>query len=222
MEVRLLIEEQIEGRIIVLEEHNLVFDLRHPSGRLLGMLPQIYQDEESTEQSSFFSRYLLGFDEFIDQTNRELDTVHHFFSAFGAPNEFLAWLAQWVAIAEDLPIPEIRKRKLISEAVALYRIRGTKAGLNRLLEICTGVKPIIRDKPTEGFKLGAKSRMGASTTRLGNINEGTFTVVIPCLEPSRLNHEVVKRLIEAYKPAHTRYKLRIVRTIAGETLAAAI
>lgn len=215
IEVRLLVEELVDSRVLVLEELTFNLTFRHAEGRLLTMLPAIYRDEDVSE-SSFFSRYLLGFEEFFTHLSRDLDSLHHLFSAFGAPNNFVTWLSQWVAMAADLPITEVRRRKLINEAVSLYNVRGTKLGLERLLEICLGVQPIIRDRPTDGFTLGQNAKMGMPQTRLGNIEHGAFLVILPTPDPSAINLDLVKRLIEAFKPVHTRYKCRVIRVAVGD------
>ena len=58
-----------------------------------------------------------------------------------APQDFLPWLAQWVALALRADLEESSQRALIKRAVSLYRRRGTKANLVTLLNIYLNREP---------------------------------------------------------------------------------
>lgn len=45
------------------------------------------------------------------------------------------WLAQWVALRQSPSWDEYQRRKALSEIVQVYAKRGTKAGLNKLIEL---------------------------------------------------------------------------------------
>ena len=57
------------------------------------------------------------------------------------------WLACLVDLVFDPSWPLERRRALVAEAMALYRTRGTVRGLERYIEIYTGMRPVI----LEGF-----------------------------------------------------------------------
>jgi len=105
---------------------------------------------------------------------------------------FLPWLASWVNLVLDENWPIQKQRELIRSAVELYRWRGTKRGLREYLRIYTGVEPEIIEHftPADGGPY-------------------TFTVIIRVDDPSAVNEALVRRVIEAEKPAHTTYNLRI-------------
>jgi hypothetical protein len=149
-----------------------------------------------------------------------------------APLSALAWLAQFVGLVLDPCWSETVQRRMILEAAALFRTRGTLRSLERMLEILTDSEVVV----IEQFRLrgggvvgnpksiasqavlGAGYRVGG---RIGEPGEAPladsagedfdgfahrFTVtVVAALDERRM--ACVRRLIEAHKPAHTAFTL---------------
>ena len=112
-------------------------------------LPTILQED------AFLGRFLLAFEkvlsgldkassqEKIITANSEnfpgleevLARIHLYFNPQETPEEFLPWLAGWVALSlrDDWDVKV--KRAFIPEIVRLYSLRGTKEGLTELLKI---------------------------------------------------------------------------------------
>ena len=192
--------------------------LEHPDSKLLAMLPSIYQEamadmrmELSAPDLPFFERYLVGLQDAVDPLREALHKLDALFGPYSTPPDYLVWLASWVCMPMDANWPEMKRRRLISEAVELFRWRGTKRGLSRFLEIYTGVRPIIHDQPQQGAALGPETLMGAPDTIIGDVPEHTFTVTLGVPNPAAVDEEVVHRIIQSEKPAHTAYRLLIVR-----------
>lgn len=61
--------------------------------------------------------------------------------------EFLQWLAGWVALGLRADWTEAQKRDFLANIVLLYRKRGTKENLAELLRIYTGLSPVITEAP---------------------------------------------------------------------------
>lgn len=190
--------------------------LEHPHGKLTSMLPSIYAEEmqkmrdEDNGESPFFERYLLGFEDFIRPLQRTLDRLDALFGPYTTPSEFLLWLGTWVCLPLDENWSEMQRRRLIKEAVELWRWRGTKRGLSRYIEIYAGVKPEINDVPVQGMRLGPDTKMGKPDTKLGDVPAHTFVVSIAAPDPSKINEQIVHDIIAWEKPAHTAYSLRIL------------
>ncbi|MBC8064150.1 MAG: hypothetical protein H7Y17_04925 [Chlorobia bacterium] len=190
--------------------------LEHPRGKLLGLLPGIYGEEmqkqrdEDNGESPFFERYLLGFEDALRPLQRTLDRLDMLFSPYSTPPEFLLWLGAWVCLPLDENWSEMQRRRLIKEAVELWRWRGTKRGLSRYIEIYTGVKPDIHDVPVRGMRLGPETKMGNRDTKLGDVPAHTFVVSIAAPDPTKINEQIVHDIITWEKPAHTAYSLRIL------------
>jgi phage tail-like protein len=122
------------------------------------------------------------------------------------------------------------RRTLISEAAWLFRLRGTLPGLRRFLEIYLGIAPILLEKfrvrGLGGALLGenggfaSSSVLGAGFRIGGAIGEDTtvtlngstadafathahrFAVIIPA-QLTTEQADVVRRILEVHRPAHT-------------------
>jgi phage tail-like protein len=192
--------------------------LRHPDATLLDMLPAIYHEAmaEMTDPNRpyddppFFTRYLRGYEDTIEPIRQKLQRLHEYFGVFSATPEMIPWLATWVGMALDDNWSEMKRRILICEAVQLYRWRGTRRGLSRYLEIYAGATPTINDQPVAGVRLGPNTLLGHGTV-FGNVAPHTFVVTLAVPDPALVNPETVHRIIRMQAPAHTAYRLNIIR-----------
>ena len=112
-----------------------------------------------------------------------------------------------LVLDESWPIE--RRRLLVHSAVQLFRWRGTRRGLREYLRVYSGVEPEIVEG-YGGIPLGQNTRLGWNTV-LGSSMHHTFTVTLEVEDPTSVNTGHVKAIIEAEKPAHTGYRLRIVK-----------
>ncbi|MFM7200665.1 MAG: phage tail protein I [Myxococcota bacterium] len=152
--------------------------------RYLKYLPIIYQEQD------FLARFLLIFESMWEPLERRQDHVPFYFDPHTAPAEFLGWLASWLAISYNERWPEKRKRRLLAEAMDLYRWRGTCYGLRRMIEVCTELTPVITENPKEPF---------------------LFRVRLYIPHDSEITPELVEELIRLHKPAHAGYHLELLR-----------
>lgn len=149
--------------------------------------------------------------------------VHRFYapgpelpSGERAPREFLNWLSGWVTLSFRAGLDEGQSRRFIDRAVVLYRKRGTKSGIEELVETYTGITPEI-DETGAAFQIG-KSRLGAdefdheirrgewATSRIEGFPH--FFVVSARFVGSDVLDEyerrkVIQHIVELEKPAHT-------------------
>ena len=181
--------------------------------RSLKYLPAIYQDDE------LLGRFLMLFESFWAPIEEQIGVSSLYFDPRFTPTDFLPWLASWIDLVLDERWPEERRRRLLRSAVSLYRTRGTRQGLEEYLEIYTGQRPRIVEHRAHNFRLGPEARLGPGVA-LGTVNmPHTFTVTLrlPPLAGSGREverHEQERRqriqaIVEAEKPAHTNYVLRI-------------
>ena len=154
----------------------------------LDYLPSIYRDDE------FLARFLRIFEEVVAPVELTLENAHHYFDPRMTPEALLPWLATWVDLSLDENWPIEKRRQLIRAGVELYQWRGTRRGLHEYLRIYTGVDPEIIEH--FGAEDGGPHR---------------FTVVVTVADPDDLNAGTIRRVINAEKPAHTSYELRIRR-----------
>lgn len=129
-------------------------------------LPAIYRRSDETDQTcQFLYRFLQLLRSEIGAVEEHIDALPQLLSPGFAPASDLAWLAQWLALALPRIATDTERRELIERAIALYRRRGTPAGIADFVEIYTGVRPSI----VEAFEargmwvLDVASRLGFDT-----------------------------------------------------------
>ncbi len=192
-------------------------NLYHVESKLLWDLPSIYEDamrqledEEESEIPPFFTRFLRGFEDTIEPLQATLSALDSLFGPFSTPPDFLLWLGAWVCTRVDENWSEMKRRQLVSEAVELYRWRGTKRGLSRYLEIYTGAIPFIEDLPCVGMRLGREAKLNTPYTILGDIPHHTFVVTLAVPSLATVNEEIIREIIRYEKPAHTGFRLHLM------------
>lgn len=151
------------------------------ASRYLDELPSIYHDEEG-----FLGRYLKIFETLWEPLEQRQDHIALYFDPRTCPARFLDWFADWLGFALDPALPERPRRALLAEAVWLIRWRGTRAGMSRLIELCTGQVPEIR------VEAGSPS---------------VLVIQLAAPQDPEVAPELVERLIEASKPAHCAYSV---------------
>lgn len=205
----------------------------------LRYLPAVYQEDATEGTPNFLGRFLLAFEQMFTGLGdpaaagieEELDGivdpisgavlrrgVERYFDpgpnlpdAERAPAEFLDWLAGWVALTLRADLDELRKRDFIAHAMWLYRLRGTRRGLEEYVRIYTRLGVTI-DELNTPFQLGVHSTVGLDTLLSGGPPH-FFRVLIrlPTSDPAEIaaHRQVVATLINAEKPAHTYFALDV-------------
>ena len=113
-----------------------------PARRCLSYLPAVYQEEESS--SDFLARYLSLFGTLFDSVEQQIDGMAEQFDPERVKGKQLRWLASWLGLESDEHWQDEWVRALIRAAPELYRYRGTRRGIEKLVETFTGMKPIDR------------------------------------------------------------------------------
>ena len=190
----------------------------------LDYLPGIYQQD--VEKGAFIGRYLKIFEKFLSGIDDEPAThvsiegieqvvarVHEFFDPESAPTSFLNWLAAWMALVLREDWEETKKRPLIKQILSLYRMRGTKRGLEEYINIYLPGVSVQITEVVAPFQIGVASTIGRDTY-LGGGPPHFFTVTIVLPEPNLalkgIREEAVRAIIDLEKPAHTYYHLRTI------------
>lgn len=173
---------------------------------LLDYLPAMFAGDD------FFNRFLLIFEDTLRPIQHQADDFHYYFDPLTAPPDLLPWLSTWVALVLDPSWPIEKRRQLIHDAVELYSWRGTRRGLSQYIELYLDTIPEISEY-VDGMRLNEESRLGINTTIAGR-ERHSFTVTLHLNDATdeeiAAKEIVVRKIIEAEKPAHTAYRLRIV------------
>ena len=185
-------------------------------------LPAILQEDV------FLGRFLLAFEKILsglkDSPSHDkiitaktqnppgleeiIDNIHLYFNPQQtsdnpqqAPEEFLPWLAGWVALSlRDDWKPEV-KREFIQQIVGLYRLRGTKAGLIEIL------KTYLKNA---GF--GETVAVYDEFDHFPNYFQ--VQLILNDRDPDKYwrQAKIAKAIIDREKPAQTFYSLKILLT----------
>ncbi|MFL6414856.1 MAG: phage tail protein, partial [Bryobacteraceae bacterium] len=128
------------------------------------------------------------------------------------PEEFLSWLGGWLGFHLRAELPVARRRRLLSEMGMLYRIRGTRAYLERILRLTLDALPLVSDIELPGLQI-AKFSTVAENTFLGGGPPFAFRVTLAFSrrDPRFLEQQsrLAREVIELEKPAYTRYELLV-------------
>ena len=103
--------------------------VRHPIG---DRLPAIYAED------GFTLRFTEALDGVLAPVITVLDSFADYLDPELAPDDFLEWLTDWVALDVDEHWTAEQRRQLVGNAVELHRWRGTKRGLEAQVRLLTG------------------------------------------------------------------------------------
>jgi phage tail-like protein len=169
-------------------------DSEQPASSYLNYLPAIFRREP------FAGRFLLAFESLVSGTDPDqpglattIGRLEDYLDPMTTEAEFLPWLAGWVSLSLRADWDEPTKRSFIQQIVPLYRLRGTRAGLQRMLELYTRERVDVDDafdQPPYFFQV-----------RL------TLSVADP--ELLRRKQQIARAIVDQEKPAHTFYALQI-------------
>jgi len=154
---------------------------READSAYLQHLPAVFQD------SDFLRRFLLIFEQIREPMEQRQDEIAMYFDPRTCPASMLDWLAGWLDLKLNPDWPEGRMRALLADAVELYRWRGTKYGLVRMIEICTG--QVVEITETEA--------------------PFVFHIKLKLAKDDGLKKDLIEELIRTHKPAHAGYEFEV-------------
>jgi phage tail-like protein len=164
---------------------------------LVAELPAALQEDD------FCRRFVSALDEVLAPLFTTLDCWDTYLDAQLAPDDFVDWLASWVGVDIDETWSLERRRSLIQDAVALYRIRGTAAGLAAHVRLYAGVTPEISESGGCVWSDTANAPMPGSA-------QPHLVVRLQVDDPAAINRTTVNRIVGASRPAHLPYEVAVV------------
>ncbi len=175
----------------------------------LDFLPDIYRE------SDFMGRFLSIFEQTFDPTVQTLDTLWAYLDPLTAPKALLPFLAHWVAWDMDARWTLKQQRRLIRNAIELYRWRGTKYGLRLYLHLFTGL-PLddqehyisIQENFQTGFVIG--QAVLSQNPVVGGGKPFHFSVTLRSDAERSIDQDLVHKVIQEVKPAFCTYDLQIL------------
>ena len=200
----------------------------YPRVSYLDLLPRVYRRD--AEGQRFLEHFLALFEHILTDVEDRYELFSRQLNPDAAPLDVIDWLACLIDLAFDPSWSLDRRRALVAAAMELYRMRGTPKGIERFVEIYTGVRPTVIEgfltRPEQppflgrpGSVLGCATSLAPTSPRwppevvLVARHAHRFTVLVyledDCDEAVMLS--VVDRIVETNKPAHTVHRLRAMR-----------
>ena len=168
----------------------------------LRYLPATYQENEQSRD--FLERFLSLFETSFRNVEQQIDHIARYFDGDTdvVVGDYLRWLASWLAIAAEDAWTDAQIRQLLKQAPQLYQQRGTRAGLEGMIQIFTGDRPLI----VEHFQwqCAQEPELRDLLARLYGNDPFCFCVLLkPFQTKTPEQRQTIHRLIDADKPAHT-------------------
>ncbi len=185
------------------------FELINPHP-LAESLPGVYRDawideRRRTAREPFGTRFISALDTVLAPVLATLDNLDAYFDADTTPEDFLAWLGEWVAASVDAGWPEDRRRAFVGQAAELYRRRGTADGLRDHVQIHTGgIVEIVEN--------GASSWSAKPDGKLPGSPEPVVVVRVTVDDPDSIDRTKLEAMVHASKPAHVVHRVEVVGT----------
>jgi len=203
-----------------------------PRSRLMDYLPAVYHEVDAADSASehLLRHFLLAFEEILlgseesehgrrAEHSKQIEGLEHciarlhtFFDPEETREDFLSWLASWVALDLRSDLPVSRRRGLLANIVPLYEIRGTKRYLEELLRLYFDAPVMVDDSELPRFQIAVHSSLGRDTY----VEGGPPFVFRVRLELSGTQGELenqtrmAREVIDLAKPAHTMYSLEVI------------
>ncbi|WP_049580072.1 phage tail protein [Streptomyces sp. SBT349] len=165
----------------------------HPFGE---RLPGPYAED------GFVQRFVSAFDEVLAPVLAVLDCLDAYWDPRLAPEDFLDWLATWVAAEADGGRPLADRRRAVARATELHRLRGTARGLAELLHAAFGVEARVVDSGGAAWSATPGGALPGSPepSLVVRISADAEALPLPRLEA----------LVEASRPAHVPCTVQVV------------
>lgn len=182
-----------------------------PRTRLLEFLPALYREVD------FMHRYLQIFEQALRPILETTDALPHYLDPLTAPEALLPFLAHWVAWpVDEFPWAPGEQRRLIRNAMEIYRWRGTRRGLRLFLHYATRL-PLDEHLPEAERSISIQDSSSKPFT-LGNVTLGPTAILgrgrpyhfIVTLRPDHaddIHPPLIHQIISQEKPAHCSYEL---------------
>jgi phage tail-like protein len=192
----------------------------YPRVSYLDLLPRVYRRDPGG--AHFLEHFLALFERVFTAIENRYETFAHELNPDAAPRAVIDWLACLIDLSFDPSWPVERRRALVAAALDLYRRRGTPGGIERYVEIYTGISPVVQEaflrRPARPALLGSRGSVLGCSLALAPAVPDTrpdeqlyrdyahrFTVLVyldDCCD-REVVLPVVDRIVAVNKPAHT-------------------
>lgn len=179
----------------------LVPGLENPH-QMAGQMPAPFQD------NAMAVGFVAAMDEALAPVINSLDNLDAIFDPELTPVDFLPWLASWAGLELDENWSEQQQRRMISKAVELYHLRGTRRGIVQLISLYVGVEEGAIEVVDSGGAAWSVTPGGA----VPGDARPSVTVRVHVDDPDEVDTQRVQRLVASSVPAHVARTVDVVTT----------
>ncbi|MFB7008810.1 MULTISPECIES: phage tail protein [unclassified Streptomyces] len=165
----------------------------HP---LIEQLPAVYLEQD------FLRRFLAALDDVLAPVLLSIDNLPAHLDPRSAPEDFLAWLARWVAVEPHEDHPVEQRRATVRGAVEQHSRRGTRRGLSEAVFLETGIEPDIVES-------GGTAWSSTPHTQFPGGLRPWVTVRVRASQPYQVDRVRLEELIRTEIPAHVGFDLEV-------------
>lgn len=169
---------------------------------IAGQLPALFQEDD------FCVRLTQALDEVLAPAYLVLDSLDAYIDPDLAPEDFLEWLAGWVGLRPEDLADGTATRTLIGQATSLFRLRGTPAGLARLLEFASGRPVFLEDSGGVRWSPTPDSELPGSPRPFLTVRLGGSPI-------SSSEERTLRRMLQGATPAHVPATLVVDRAVSA-------
>ncbi|MGX7826174.1 phage tail protein [Actinokineospora sp. 24-640] len=164
---------------------------------LIDHLPAVFGEDQ------FAVRWTAAMDDVLAPIINMIDCVHAYIDPLIAPEEFVRWLSGWFGVLLDESWPMSAQRAIVAEAVDLFRMRGTMAGLRRHLAVVVDGEVEITESGGTSWSIRPRPEPPTDV-------EHWVRVVVRPRPDSAVSEAAVAAVIRAAKPVHVAHSLEVL------------
>jgi phage tail-like protein len=186
----------------------------HP---LVARLPAVFLDDDSPAPAgngrhpappvpagSFTQRFVSAFDEVLAPVFATLDCFDAYLDPGLAPDDFVAWLADWVALDLDDGWTLAQRRELVRQAARLHRWRGTRRGLEEQVRL-------VVDGEVEVDDSGGTAWSTAPGGQVPGTAPASVRVTVRVADPQAVDRRRLQDAVARAVPAHVTAMVEVNR-----------
>jgi len=172
--------------------------IEFPKVTFVDYLPEIYRAPENN--SEFLERFLGIFQSIYVDLEDKIDNTPLKYDVDHTTKDFLSWIGDWLSLKNTSVWSEEQLRRLVKEAVKIYKMKGTKRAVAKIVKEYIGIEPII----VEQFDVKENMyyhKQKEVVEKLFGDNGYVFTVMVPQTHiKDTENYIELLRVINEVKP----------------------
>ena len=183
------------------------FQVYFPKQSWISYLPEVYQ---ASDQNQFLERYLAVFQVLYESMNDKIRGIPGLLDVDKTSEENLAPLADWLDITGSYIWNSGQLRQLLRQAVQLYKMRGTREGIRRMIRLYTGGEAYIVERHQLEPYMGNERSKRMLTMLYGSSPDVISVIMEKEYAPTQKAYHTLWRVIEEMKPAQIEVELVVL------------